>query len=548
MADNPFGSSYNAILDPNQGGTIMGAIGGLMGAPTRSQAAGSATSQALSELSALRDQGLPPQQALIKFFQTPTGHDFFVNAGPDGLKTLVDGMQATQAPAPIMHNVPEGGALYSTSPTTGQTSLAASNPKSYPPTTLGPQDIAVDRAGNKIAENTNQKATETPADVRSFQYFAQIAKLPPDEIKRIAALKADPTSKDPNSVKAAAVDELVKTYGLDPRLGESLKADVVKVIPLKNEFGQDTGAISVYDSSNPAAGAQVINPGGKGPAATGTPSAAPGTSPSTGSATGVLPPVEPTPAPAAGTPKATISGNNPKYFGDKASMFLGSGPIANGLAAASGVSEMVNPKMIIPEGAQAADRKTMVDTLRSDLAAMGQLGGGIGVNKGVLEGYLKLAPTGGVTESPHQAIQKAIRLSEHIDQEIEAEGATAHNSKLPIEERKAAAARIDGWSRVKRDLPTYEELTKMEEAIRNGTAGAPTIASGVKTLTDAAGKTLTEGKKQATEVQTAVAPGAVNIDAISDPKELLAIDPRSLGRNDKIKYLRKLDSMKKGTR
>ena len=86
MADNPFTSSYHSILDPGQSGTIMGTIGGLMGAPTASQAAGSATGQALQELSALRDQGLSPQQSLLKFFQTPTGHDFFVNAGPNGLK------------------------------------------------------------------------------------------------------------------------------------------------------------------------------------------------------------------------------------------------------------------------------------------------------------------------------------------------------------------------------------------------------------------------------------------------------------------------------
>lgn len=547
MPDNPFGNAYSAILDPNQGGTIMGAIGGLMGSPTKSQAAGSMTGQALKELGALRDQGMDNQQALLKFFQTPTGQEYFTQAGPDGLKQLTDGLSAMTPPAPTMNNVPEGGKLYSTD-RTGKTTLAGDNPKSYPPTALKPQEQMFDRNGNKLAENTNVDPSLLPPDVRSFQYFTQIGKLPQAEIARLAGLKADPTKGGPNSVTSEAVDKLVSDYGLDARTGEAIKAGTIKIVPLKNEIGQDTGDITVYDMSNPNAGAQLIraNRAGQSAPAAGSPTAAPlpGATPSTGAPAGVLPQVKPE------AKASDIPGKNPKYFGDKASMFLGTGPVANALGAASSLSESVSPDLIIPQGAQANDRKTLINVLRSDLASMGQMGEGW-VNKGVIEGLLKLAPTGGVMESPHEGIQRAIRLHEHLQQEIEAQSAVYHDQTLPIEQRKKAQAIVQGWQRVQRDLPTVDELSKMEEAIRTGKAGAPTVSGAVSAVGDIAGKAVTSVKKEIGKVQsdTGIAlPGATqpNIDAITTPQDLLAIDPRGLSRENKIKYLRKVDTFKRG--
>lgn len=546
--DNPFANA----LRPEKGG-LPGFIGGMMGVPTTQESQGSATGQALSELSVLRDQGLPPQQALIKFLQTPSGQDYFAHAGPDGMKQLTDGLAATQPPAPTMHNVAPGGQLYQQDNVSGKTSLVGNNPQTFAPTKLSPGEQAIDRQGNTLA--TNENPPPDPADVQSFKFYAQFSGLPKAELQRLAGLKMDPTA-DKTSVESQAIDKLVSDYGLPTETGEKLKSGQLKIVPLKNEVGQDTGAVSLIDMTNPnGPTVQVINPGGKGPAATTgtsipgvTPAVPPvaGTSPTTGSATGTLPPVSTD----VSTPAKTIPENNPAYFGKKSSMFLGSGAIASGLAGASSVSEQINPKMIIPEGAQAADRQVMIDTLRSDLAAMGQLGGGIGVNKGVLEGYMKLAPTGSAMESPHQAIQKAIRLSEHIDQEITAEQQTYANAKLPIEDRKAAAARIQGWQRVQRDLPSNDELASMEKSIREGTAGAATVSGAVNTIAGAAGRALTEVKKQGSEVAKAqgIGDNQVDIDGISDPKALAAIDPRTLDRAGKIKYMRKVDQFTKGVK
>lgn len=534
--ENPFANA----LRPDKGG-LPGFIGGMMGVPTTDQAQGGATGSALAAIANLRSSGKTTQQAAMEFFKTPEGQNFFANAGPDGLKNLQSALATMQPPSPTMNNVAPGGMLTSTDQN-GNTSVAARNPQQFPNQVLGPQDQLRGGKGDLLAENPNVKG-DVPADVRSFQYFSSLAKLPQDEIKRLAGIKADPLKGGPNSVMSEATDKLVTDFGLDPRLGEAIKAGTVKIIPLKNDLGQDTGDITVYDLSNPNAGAQLIRAKNK-PATTGDAPLPPipGTLPDNGASTGTLPPIKPD----APMKSSSIPESNPKYFGTKSSMFLASGPIAKGLSAASGITEMVDPTRIIPEGAKAADRQQLVDTLRSDLSAMGQMGEGW-VNKGVLEGYLKLAPTGGAMESPHQAIQKAIRLSEHVQQEIDAQAEVYADKTLPIEQRKKAQSIIQGWQRVQRDLPSPDELSKMEASIRAGTAGAPTISKAIGEVTDMAGKALTSGKKQLNQIQQDQGIGSQqpNIDAMSSPQELLKVDPRSLSRENKIKYLRKIDALRK---
>lgn len=543
--ENPFANA----MRPDKGG-LPGFIGGMMGVKTTDQAQGSATGSALAAIANLRSSGKTTQQAAMEFFKTPEGQDFFTNAGPDGIKNLASGLSQMQPPSPTMNNIAPGGMLTATDQN-GNTSVAASNPQTFAPTNLGPGHIAVDRNGKQIAENTNPDPSAIPADVRSFSFFSQLAKLPEAERRRLAGLKADPTKGGPNSVMSEAVDTLVKDYGLDTRTAEALKGGFVKILPLKNALGQDTGAATVIDLTQNPPSIQVLDPANNKLPAAATPNAGmlPGSTPDSGASTGVLPQTS-----AETTNRAaTIPTNNPKYFGDKSTMFLASGPIAKGLAAASGMTEMVDPTKIIPEGAKAADRQQLINTLRSDLSAMGRMGestegGGGWVNKGVLEGYLKLAPSGKWDESPHQAIQKAIRLSEHVQQEIEAQTDVYNDKTLPIEQRKKAQSIIQGWQRVQRDLPLPDELSKMEKAIREGTAGAPTISGAVKEVTDVAGKALTSSKKEFGKVQQdqGLTTNRPNIDAMSTPQELLSLDPRTLNREEKIKYLRKIDALKKG--
>lgn len=535
--ENPFANA----LRPERGG-LPGFIGGMMGVRTTDQAQGSATGSALAAIANLRAGGKTSQQAAMEFFKTPEGQDFFANAGPDGLKNLASGLAQMQPPSPTMNNIAPGGMLTATDQN-GKTSVAASNPQQFPNQVLGPQDQLRSGKGDLLGENPNVKG-DVPADVRSFTFFSQLAGLPQAEIKRLAGIKADPLKGGPNSVMTEAIDTLVKDHGLSLQLGEAMKAGQVKVLPLKNALGQDTGAATVIDLTTNPPSVQVLDPANNRLPAAATPNAGvlPGATSDTGAPAGVLPQTM-----AETTDKAgSIPKNNPKYFGDKSTMFLASGPIAKGLAAASGMTEMVDPTKIIPGGAKASDRQQLINTLRSDLSAMGQMGEGW-VNKGILSGYLKLAPTGDIMESPHQAIQKAIRLSEHVQSEVEAQTDVYNDKTLPIEQRKKAQSLIQGWQRVQRDLPSPDEMSKMEKAIREGTAGAPTISGAIGEVVDTAGKALTSVKKEVGKTQTEQGLGTnqPNIDAMNTPQELLAVDPRSLNRENKIKYLRKIDALKR---
>lgn len=529
MADNPF-SGYKAILDPNQPGTIMGAIGGLMGAPTRAQAQGSATGRALQELSALKQRGASNQQALMQWFQTPSGQDYFTNAGPDGLKTLADGLTSMTPPAPTVQNVPEGGQLYSVD-ASGKPTLAASNPRSYAPSILKPGDQAFDRSGNMIGQNTNPVSSEDPADVKSFKFFTKLAGLPSVEIKKLAALKADPTPNDPNSVKNQAIERLVRNYGLDPQLADAIRADTIKVIPMKNDTGQDTGDVMVYDLANPSGGAKVIRQSASSDVAP-----APGSTPAAGGRAGVLPP-----APSASAPSAVAE--NPA-FGSKDDMALGAGPVSKVLGAATTMSEAVDPSLIIEQGAQAKDRQTMLGALRSNLQALGTVGGGLGSNKALIEGYTKTyLDDGFFTSSPHSQVSKLIRLHEKATQHIEEETQRARNKSLPNEVKKNAQEFVAGWQRVLSSMPSYETLVKQEAAIRAGTAGAPTVGGAAKTLVEGASRALTKGKQQADEASSAL-PKGVDIDKIPDA-ELFSVEIDGLDRASKIKLLRRLEALQK---
>lgn len=551
--DNPFANAFQ----PDRGG-LPGFIGGLMGVPTEKQSSGSATGEALSALAALKDQGMNNQQALIKYLQTPAGQDYFTHAGPDGLTSLATGLQQMTTPAATVHNVPEGGQLYTSAPgvNNGQPQLAATNAKSYPPTTLGPQDMAFDRNGTKIAENTNEKSDD-PADVKSFKFFTALGQLPPAEIQRLAALKAN------NATETKQVlDDMVKRGVLDPMVANSIFLGTQKITAIPDQWGRTTGNVMATDQLTGQS--RLIVPGSVVTAEP-PPGAAPGTTPSSGAATGVLPAagvgvsVSPNvgagvaPQASAATPPVagTSKVNNNPGFGNGRDMALGAGPVAKVLGAATKLSEAIDPRLIIDAGAQANDRETAAGILRSNLQAIGTIGGGMSSNKGLIEGYVHTFIDEGLLASPHSQVQKLIRLSEVADKNIAQETARSNDMSAPNEVRKQAAETVAGWQRVKASMPDYDYLIDQEKKIRAGTAGAPTISSAAKDLVGAGTNALTETKKQLSKVQednANLVKRQADIDSITDPKELAAIDPRTLDRTGQIKYLRKVDQFKKGAK
>lgn len=539
MADNPF----SALLNPDKQGTITGFLGGVLGYPTASQAGGAATGDALKELTALRSQGQSPQQALINFLQTPKGVEYFTQAGPDGLKSLTDGLAATVPPTPTVHNVPVGGQLWQTDPNTQKTTMIGNNPKVEPNVVMKPGESMFTPGGAPI-EGANVPMQDTEA-VRTFQTFAAIAKLPQLEIRRLAALNADPT-KDPTE-KGAALDKLVADYGLDPQTALKLKAGTIQIVPQKDGYGNTTGDVTLIDLSNPQSAqsitikpGQSINspaPGVKpvdgAPQSSVAPAAAPGVTPAQGAGTGVLPPTKIDPT------------QNKQYFGSKSDMFLGAGLVPHVVGAASKIGETISPELISPEGAKANDRQTQLAHLTNTLLSLGEAGSGFGINKSIIQSFKDLIPdANSLTETPHAAVQKGIRLLQRVQGEIAAEESASSNQALPQSERVASAKRAEGWRRVERELPTMQEMDNMEKAIRNGTAGALNVESGVKAVVEQGKKGVASGKKQVNGISD-----TVNGETGADPyvnmseAEISAINPRTLDKSSLVKYRNRIRSL-----
>lgn len=493
---------FDSLFDPDKQGTISGFIGQAMGNPSQSQYQGQATGEAQQQIAQMMQSGMSQQQALVKFIGTPQGIQYFTAAGPDGMKQL-------------------------------QEFLTASTPPDPKAVGLKPGETGVISQGGKVLSGDKPLSVPT-TEQQNFNYFGNLSQVPPARLKELAEAQIDPAAKN-NGVKERSIDKLVADYGLDPQTGEKLKAGLVQVVQAKDQFGASTGDITLLDISDPQNVKSVlikpVAPGAKGPNA---PVSGPGVTPEVGGGTGVLPaakgPSDPT--------------QNKNYFGDKASMFLGAGVVPNILGAASKLSEQVDPSLIIGEGAKANDRSTQIAGVRNSLLAMEQgQGSGWGLNKATLKTYLDLVPTDGVTESPHASIQKGIRLLQRVQQEETAEEGIIANQDPNVSQavRADASKRLAGWKSVERTLPTMDEMSKMEESIRNGTAGAPTIASGAKAIVDQAGKVLTSGKKQATEISSAVSGedySSMEVAALSK------VDPRKLTREQQIQYRNRIQQLK----
>jgi hypothetical protein len=500
MPDNAF----SALLNPDKQGTITGFLGGMLGKPTESQYQGSAIGTAAKSISDLQAQGLSPQQAVMKFMQTPEGMDFFTANGSNSMDQLAKLISNTTPP----------------------------DPKAIG---LKPGETGMISQGGKPLTGVMSVPT---SDVQSFNQFMTIAGANPQRIRELADLQMDPTAKN-TTAKERAIDSMVSTGAIDAATGDKLKAGTYQVIPATDNFGNTTGDVSIIDISDPKNVKNVLiragqggntpapSPGTNPPAVTNVPPSGPGVTPDKGAGAGVLPP---TSGSSAFDPDAA------KYFGNKANMFLGAGVVPNLLGAASKVSETIDPSLIIPQGATANDRKTLLDQTNNAITAMGAEAGGFGINKATLKTFQALVPSADVTSSPHAEIQKGIRLLQKVQEEITAEEGIIKNGDVPQQEKVAAAKRIEGWRRVERTLPSMDEMASMEKAIRNGTAGADTIASGVNTAIGAGKKAVTSATKQVDEV---AGPNFEKMDAAT----LQTIDPRKLSDGDKVRFRNRIQAL-----
>lgn len=498
-------NAFNPLFDPGKQGTLTGFLGGLAGNPTQDQAAGSAMGDAAKQIADFQAQGASPQQAVLKFMQSPGGLDFFTANGSQSMDQLAKLIQNSTPP----------------------------DPKAV---SIAPGHTGVIAQGGNIIANASVPTTE----VQNFNTFTQLAGASPQRVRELADLQMDPTAKN-TTAKERAIDSMVTDGQIDSKTGDKLKAGTYQVIPAKDNFGNTTGDVSIIDLSDPNNVKNVLIRAGQGgnnpspsagaPSPAVAPATSPGVTPQQGGGTGVLPATQ---------GKSVFDPEASKYFGSKSNMFLGAGAVPNLLGAASKVSETLDPSLIIPQGAVANDRKTLLDQTNNAITAMGADSGGFGINKATLKTFQALVPSADATSSPHAEIQKGIRLLQKVNEEITAEENTVKNQNVPVSEKVAASKRIEGWRRVERTLPSMDEMAAMEKSIREGTAGASTIASGVQTLFGAGKKAVTAATSQASDVNNTVrGPQFESMDEAG----LQTVDPRALSNPDKVRYRNRIQQL-----
>jgi hypothetical protein len=555
MPDNPFSGAYNAALDPHGG--PLGLIGGLIGSPTAGQAQGGATADALKELSALKESGLNNQQAMLKFFQSPAGHDYFSNAGPDGMKRLSDGLAQTTQPSPTMNNIAPGGMLTATDQY-GNTKTAASNPQQFPNQVLGPQDQLVSGSGQTLAKNDAEKDTDTN-EIKNYNFFSKLGNIPKEQLDRVAGLSKDPTDAQ---LKNQSIDQMVKLGQISQSEGDEWKSGRYSVQALPTQFGQPTGLTIVIDNATHKT--TLVRPSSiQGPPNDLSKEAPSGTLPNNGAAVGVLP-AAPQPAPSTTVgpdgqpvPQSRTDVGGRAGFATKESMALGQGPIARTLGQASNLAEGISPNFIIDDGAKANDRMTALNTLRSNLQSLGTIGGGNFGNASRIEGYVhNFLDEGFWTGSAYSQNQKLIRLHETAQQNIADENARIQSQDPSVspEVKKQASEMVAGWERVIRSMPTYDQLLQNDANLRAGTAGAPTVEGAGKLLINSAGKLATKVQGEVGEVAKDVnipqLGGGTKIEepdfdlSKASPLQLQSVDPTKLSPANLIKMKQRLIQLK----
>lgn len=195
---------YNPFLDPAREGTLGGAIGGMLGRPTRADAASQAQGIALQSLSQRIQGGMPANRALIEFLSSPEGLDYFVS-DPDGLKNLGTFMnsQLPQAAAP-------GTAM------------------------IGPD-------GNIV--------TQVPTDdMMDFEHLADVAAVdPPTKAALAEAALLNWVQGQGGTVtsteKERAFGRLVSQGLIDPQNKDYFLAGLIETKPLQNAAGDTIGYI-----------------------------------------------------------------------------------------------------------------------------------------------------------------------------------------------------------------------------------------------------------------------------------------------------------------
>lgn len=509
---------FDRLFAPDSSGSLFGTIGRAFGVQSGAERSGQASGEALKGLADLQAQGMTPQQAIVKYMQSPAGIDAFTN-NPGLMDQLTRFGAATTPPPAQITTAGPGQGVFSTDRNTNQTTNVGNVPSLPQTHVVGPGSAV---STTNAQGQTNMTAPVPTQDTQQFKEMASLANLPDDALQEIARVKALPISQQPTE-QARAIQTLQSKYGLDPVLGQKFLAGALKVTPMYNFDGQHIGnavqdvlnGITVQGGGN----IRLNQPGSRTDA--------------------TKPTVQITPQ--AVNPDGTVKPD--KVFDDKNTMFLGTG-ISPILAQYLGNTLGQVSSTLVPESSQrASGQRDYIQQLHTALISLRDNSSGLGIPIKAIDSVTNLAPGFGPLVDNLTSVQNGRRLLGLVQNEIQAAENATIDPNVAQSERINASKRIESWRRVERAMPTMDNMQKLEEALKTGTAGQLTPSSIYKDVKTGVQGAVKQGQKEVdTASGTETTKGAPSIQTMK-PSELLALDPAKLTSDQRAMLRSRIDQL-----
>lgn len=597
-------ASRTSIFEPSGGSgdfNPFALAGRAMGIPTTAERIGGVRGEALSEMGKLVQSGLPPEQAIIQFVQTPKGQQWF-GADPDMIGTLQAFRTAVQAPVPQLHSTTPGGQTlgatpgavtdYGTTPMT-PSQMAGKNPPALHnvPGRGGSTDVLRQNPDGSatLVHQTEGSVDTAPGHVQldartgaifsynqttkqqDFNYFGNFSGAPASRLREIAEAEITPPELRTDKTERA-LNNMVANNMITPLQKDQYMTGAWEVKEGKNVHGEPNGKFSIINKID---GTQMpIMPGtryymeGGGaqhfPQVQGSTQAPPSPGPGgpARSYTGQRPPAYdqgPTPTQygnsAVGADPTTGEQFGPNTRGPdpttqaKNRMFLASGASPAFLRDTAHLWGTLNPAWQTAESREANDQASAMQRLDVAMTNLAADQGTMGVPKTVIETYKTMAGGIGWLSAPSgQAVQKGIQLYDGLIDERRAAVDVLRDPEdiYGKKQKDDAAGRVMKLDAVLRALPDRNTMVELDQAIMKGREGTTAVGAitnaGRQGMQIIRGESPTASPTAPTRAQpnAAITPQAIQT---MEPRAVLAIDPSTVPSEGRAAYRKRLEAI-----
>lgn len=559
----PSGNSAAGVFDP------FAFAGRAMGLPTTAERVGGISGAALSELGRItQEEGLPPEQAILKFLSTPQGQQWFAS-GDDVMKTLGQFKTTVTPPMPQVTPAPAGSDVYQSTPHGGTNKIGSTPLTPAQRATRAPSFHNVPGAGGMtdVLDESGRVIHSTPGSIdtapgharmdprtgrfsainpttkqQDFNFFGNLSGAPASRLRELAEAEITPDNMRPDKVERA-LNSLVSNGIINPAQRAMYLTGAWEVKEVTNSFGEGLGRymmINKLDGTHMpiAPGTRYHSPTGSGfpeiPQSTQAPPAGPGTQPF-GSYVPGRGQAQPDTAGNSMLPQGPNAGPVRQPVAGRDTMALGSGFNSASMSMVASIMGTINPAFQTEGTRTNENRRQAIEMLKTSLMGAAADQGTMGVPRTVIDQWIKVAglDTGFFSGPPGKAIQGLIGLSDNVLNERNRWNEIARDEGEARKVRTEARNSAIKLDRVLENLPPRGVLEEMDKNIREGTAGAP---DAWETIKNTYGMMFDASMGRAPhDAQPPAASRARDIQGMND-QQLRGLDPATLSQSDRAAY------------